>query len=150
MIQRVQTIFWLLGLIASASLFWLPFAGIDTTEHVYRISLDGVKSDAGEYLVNSWPVLVLGILIVIIQFLVIFQYKRRVLQMRMTMYNILLLAGWLIVGFLYARVAARMLEGTLQPAYVSIMPVVAIILNLLAWRGVRRDYLMLKAVDRIR
>lgn len=152
MIQRIQTIFWLLGMMSVGSLFFLPYVSIDTAGgESFDMFLKGVENARGnELLINAWPVLVLGIVIFLIHLFSIFQYKRRMLQMRSTMYNIILLAGWLVMGYVYADSAADSLAGNLQPEFISVMPVVAIILNLLAWRGVRRDYLMLKAVERIR
>lgn len=149
MIQRIQTIFWLLGLVAASSLFFFPFASIDTGgQDAVTMVLNGLKGSESE--VSSWPVLALGIIIVLIQLVIISQFRKRMLQMRLTIYNILLMIGWIVAGYFYADHAASLLNGQLQPEFISVMPVVAIILNILAWRGVRRDYLMLKAVDRIR
>ena len=70
--------------------------------------------------------------------------------MRVTGYNMILLGGLLGLGYFYAWRGLNEIGGELELTFYTIMPVIAFIFNLLAWRGVRRDYLMLKAVDRIR
>lgn len=70
--------------------------------------------------------------------------------MRLTVYNMILMVGLIGLGLYYALQGAKELSGDLKLTFFTIMPVIAFILSLLAWRGVRRDYLMLKAVERIR
>jgi len=70
--------------------------------------------------------------------------------MRLIVYNLILIVGLIGIGYYFAQQGANELAGSIKLAPFTIMPVVAFILSLIAWRGVRRDYLMLKAVERIR
>lgn len=151
MIQRIQTIFWLLAELAIATAFFFPIASLINRNPAVELWLTGYKEVGSELVVfPTWPLFGLCAIILILTFVTIFLFKHRVLQMRLTIYNILLTIGLVGLGIFYGFYGARELEGEVRMQFISIMPVVAVVLNILAWRGVRRDYYMLKAVDRIR
>jgi hypothetical protein len=151
MIQRIQTVFWLFAGIAIGLIFFFPMAMLTGESLDAHLWLKGyVESGSNDVLYSTWPLTVLSYLILLLTIFIIFQYKRRVLQLRLTIYNILLIIGLCGLAVFYSLSGAQELNGEIELSYFSIMPVIAIILNLLAWRGVRRDYLLLKAVDRIR
>ena len=152
MIQRIQTLFFLLSAIATGLMLVNPLLGIELPDGGLAILFaDAVKySGSGKIIVQAIPLLILISIITLISLVTIFLFKRRMLQMRLTVYNLILLAGLLVLGYYYARQGVKQTGGSIELMFYSIMPVVAFILSLLGWRGVRRDYLMLKAVERIR
>ena len=142
----------LLSAVATGILIFMPLASIEVVggESGFMYA-DAIKSaGAGETILPCIPLLFLISLITTISLVCISLYKRRLIQMRLTVYNMILMVGLLVFGYYYARQGANEISGDIQATFYTIMPVVAFILSLLAWRGVRRDYLMLKAVDRIR
>ena len=150
MIQRIQTIFWLMGAISIALLFVAPIANL-TGSMDLEFWLNGFYSSGSEeYVRPTWVLGVLASIIILISLLTISLFKKRELQMRLTIFNTILIVGLIGLGVFFALNAANDFDCTLKTEYYSVMPLVAIIFNLLAWRGTRKDYLMLKAVDRIR
>ena len=152
MIQRIQSLFWLLGSIASGLMLFNPVLRINVSGGDSGLLYAGsLKSEvSGEVIISSIPLFSLVLIIVLIGLVCIFLFQKRVLQMRLTVYNMILLVGLLALGYYYAWRGLNEIGGELELTFYTIMPVIAFIFNLLAWRGVRRDYLMLKAVDRIR
>lgn len=108
------------------------------------------SAGAGEAVLSSMPLFFLIAMVTAISVITIFIYKKRVLQMRITVYNMILMIGILVLGYYYASQGAKELSGEIKLLFYSVMPVISFILSLLAWRGIRRDYLMLKAVERLR
>lgn len=152
MIQRIQTLFFLLSAVASGLMLFNPLLAIELQDSASAILFaDAVKyAGSGKVVVQALPLLALVAIITLISVATIFLFKKRMLQMRLTVYNLILMLGLIVLGYYYARQGVKETGGTLQLTYYTIMPVIAFILSILGWRGVRRDYLMLKAVERIR
>ncbi len=151
MIQRIQSIFLLLAFVAIASLRFGHAVTISGSGGEAGLFLDSVRyiSDGSEIL-STWPLAFLVAVILAMNLLVIFMYKRRPLQMRLCIYSLILMAGLLVLGYYYTIQAQNELGGSSQLEFYSIMPIIGMILNFLAWRAIRKDDLMLKAIDRIR
>lgn len=141
----------MLSIIAMSLLFFYPIAIIESSAQSAEYWLSGIKNvDSGELVLATWPVMILAVIVILISVITVFIYKKRVVQMRLSVYNILLIIGMLAIAILFGKQGSELINGQISLEYFSVMPGIAIIFNFLAWRGIRRDYLMLKAVDRIR
>jgi len=82
----------------------------------------------------------------------IFKYKNRLTQMKLGMLNTLLLAGLLITTTYYAYyVGEEMIKGAAGEREAAFyIPFLALILNALAHRFIRRDEQLVRSVDRLR
>lgn len=125
--QRVQTLYLALATALIASLFFCDKA-------------EGVS------FVSYWPYLVLIILITLLDILALTTWKFRVFQVRTTVLAALLtvaLQAWLVVDFI--------VTGNVPLFHVpAIFPLVAIILDILAARGIWADELMVRSASRLR
>ena len=125
--QRVQTLYLALATALIASLFFCDKA-------------EGVS------FVSYWPYLVLIILIILLDILALTTWKFRVFQVRTTVLAALLtvaLQAWLVVDFI--------VTGNDPLFHVpAIFPLVAIILDILAARGIWADELMVRSASRLR
>ncbi len=152
MLQRPQTLYLLGVCILSLFLLTGPIAmfTLDGSEYVLKYS--GVFELDGDKLgVATWPLSVFFILVMVLTFFNIFFYKNRIRQMRVCIFLILLYAGMVGMIFYYIAVANHQLDGaqTLHKWRI-IIPPIALILNYLAFRRIRRDELLVKTYDRIR
>lgn len=156
MIQRIQTLYLLLsGLLMLIPLF-LPVLAVVVPDlgAVYRMGSVGMESPDGSrsILYSTWALFGLNILIPILSFVGIFLYNKRGLQMRVTMFNLILKAGF------YALLAFYVLQfqGSLDAvSEISIRPWVAVplvcmILDYLAHRGIAIDDRTIRYMDRLR
>ncbi|MDR0745895.1 MAG: DUF4293 domain-containing protein [Mediterranea sp.] len=149
MIQRIQTLYLLLVvglLIVSMCLPLGYFTGAGAVARTFTPL--GIR--AGDVFQPFWGLFCILLLSSIIALATIFLYKRRMLQIRMTIFNTLLL-----IGFYFAFIAfCLMLKGdpdvSFRIHWALCLPLVGVILNYLAIRAIGRDEVLIKAVDRLR
>ena len=125
--QRVQTLYLAISTALIAAMFFCNKAG--------DISF-----------VSYWPYLVLLVVITLLNILALTTYRFRVFQVRTAVLAALVTLGlqaWLVVDFV--------LSGN-DPLFhvAAIFPLVAVILDVLAARGIRADELMVRSSDRLR
>ena len=150
MIQRIQSVYLLLVAILLVVALCLPvgqFIGPDgIAAHVFKPL--GVTLADGNFQ-STWGLF--GILMVstIVAVATIFLYKNRMLQIRMTIFNSLLLVGYYIAALAF-YFALKNDENMFRIGWALCLPLVSIILNILAIRAIGRDEVMVKAADRLR
>jgi hypothetical protein len=147
MIQRIQTVYLLVAGLLTATLFKLDFAEILVNDELHIFNAKGIFS--GENMIfDGLPVMVFIGLITLLHFVAIFMYKKRIRQIRLVVFTIILLLG-LIGLFFYFTYAAF---NSPQVAYKVPMafPLVAIILDYLAIRGIGKDEALIRSLNRIR
>ncbi|MBN1250666.1 MAG: DUF4293 domain-containing protein [Bacteroidales bacterium] len=152
MIQRIQTIFLLASLILIFLIFWFPLAGLivdDSYQFLFRYR--GIYEIHSELIaISSLPLAILFAIILILNLISIFLYKNRILQMRISILNILLMIG--SVGLIYFYIWIAKTELNVIPRYtlISIFPFISAILTYLAFRAINKDQKLVKSLDRIR
>ena len=135
MIQRIQTVYLLIvtGLLITAMCLPMGYFTDTMGEHPFKaLGMD----------VN-------GAFQSIVAFATIFLYKNRMLQIRMSIFNSLLLVGYYIAFFAF-YFALKNDENLFRIGWALCLPLVSIILNILAIRSIGRDEVMVKAADRLR
>ena len=151
MIQRIQSLFLLASLCFLVPLFFVPIADLlyDTGE-MFTFNFSGFcLVEAGQTSCkNEFSIMASAILICALNLVTIFMYKNRLLQIRLCIYNILLLFGLTGVSFfvLYNIPNAEPAAFRLPVVF----PVVSVILHYLAFRAIRRDHFMVEALSRLR
>ena len=152
MIQRIQSVFLLASLCFLIPMFFAPVAElVYETGEVLTFDFTGFYlSEAGTTtrISNQYSIMAFGILICALNFIIILMYKSRMLQLRLCIYNILLLAGIAGVTFFVMYNVQNVQDVSFRLPVV--FPAVAIILHYLAFRGIRKDELMVQAMSRIR
>mgnify|MGYP006303265229 FL=1 len=154
MIQRIQTLFLFLAAVAIGDMFFFPFAEMITLKgEIYMFWFDGLRpaeQNIPGVFVDTLPLIILMGLSGIIPLINIFLYKKRVLQMRLCIFDILLMAGLLGLEYFYLDHARDLVDATIHYNFPVILPVAGIILLYLAFRGIRKDELLIKSIDRLR
>ena len=152
MLQRVQTLYLLGDFILIVLMFAGPIADFSTEAGVLSMKHSGIFNSQGEKMqLSTWPLTLFFSLVAALSFLNIFSYKNRVRQMRLCIFLILVSFGMVGIMFYYTWVSGSKFETT-QTLYQwrFVIPPIAIVLLYLAFRGIRKDELMVKAYDRIR
>ncbi len=152
MLQRVQTLYLLGVFILIVLMFTGPIADFSTGAGVLSMKHSGIFNSQGEKMqLSTWPLTLFFSLVAALSFLNIFSYKKRVRQMRLCIFLILVSFGMVGIMFYYTWVSGIKFETT-QTLYQwrFVIPPIAIVLLYLAFRGIRKDELMVKAYDRIR
>jgi hypothetical protein len=149
MIQRIQTVYLLLvvGLLIVAMCLPLGYF-TDAGAVVCTFTPLGIR--AGDVFQSSWGLFCILLLSSMVALATIFLYKHRMLQIRMTIFNTLLLIGFYLVFIAFYLALKRDAGTSFRIGWALCLPLIAIILNYLAMRAIGRDEVLVKAVDRLR
>lgn len=154
MIQRIQTLFLLLSLICTSMFFFFPFAEfIDSTGEISaNIDIMGIHFSDGSAAKNisTISVLILILIINLVTFISIFTYKKRMLQMRFSFFNIILQIGSIALIVYCSIQTSKNIEMDLLLGFLVTLPFVAAILTFLAIRAIGKDELLVRSINRIR
>lgn len=153
MIQRKQTIFLLLAVVAFVVCLALPVAMVvpemlGQTMAVYNL---GVVDANGSFNFSSVPLFVLLAVACVLSFVAIFLYHNRSLQARLCTTVLVLLSAWYAYYALCAfGVLLDLGTGSFHMSFAGMLPAVAMILLVLARKGVLDDEKLVRAADRLR
>ncbi|MEY1638046.1 DUF4293 domain-containing protein [Tenuifilum osseticum] len=155
MIQRIQSLFLLASVILLSILMYNPFASfiVEPQMAKYTLGVFGLSVVDGstvEKVQSIWFLLGFIIAVLLISFVTIFLYHRRLLQIRLCVLTIVMLVG--LQGVMYYVVYAYGENLNSKPSYnlVFIFPLIAAILNFLALRAIARDEALIRSLDRLR
>ncbi|MEN6457122.1 MAG: DUF4293 domain-containing protein [Prolixibacteraceae bacterium] len=147
MIQRIQTVYILLSAILIGLLFSLPFAEIAHHDQLFLFDVRGiVRNDTVQE--NGLPLGLLIGLLLILHVYTLFIYKKRILQIRILVFSIILMIG--LFGLFYFFTYYTFNDAQISFKMGVIFPLVAVILDYLAIRNIGKDETLIRSADRIR
>jgi peptidoglycan/LPS O-acetylase OafA/YrhL len=155
MLQRVQTIYLLAATVLMSLMLFLPLAEIAAEgTGIYEVLSKGwyiTGGESAEPVMFTWPVFILVLFLTMLPLINIILYKKRKLQIRICIYSIILAFGLIGLIYYYFVIGIRPLD---EPAYAlsvpMVLPAIFIILIYLAFRGIRKDEILVRSLDRIR
>ena len=155
MIQRIQTLYLFIVVVLSCFSLFLPVAGLFVPEEALKYIVDFkgiflVKTTGNQFVENVWALTALSTIIPLIAFVTIFLFKNRFLQIRLMIFNIVLMAGFYGLLFIYLWIAGEKLHADWFLEIVSAFPLVNIVLSILAIRATGKDIALIKSLNRIR
>ena len=137
MIQRIQSLWLLLAALVNSAIFYFDiFRSTDGNVHI-RIA-------------DHYPSMLFGILIVVLPVLAIFMFKNRKRQLAYVYISLLATLGFLALQLW--RVKTYLATTPVAGNYFigSVLPAVAIILLIMARRGISKDEKLVRSTDRLR
>ncbi|MDR2084085.1 MAG: DUF4293 domain-containing protein [Bacteroidales bacterium] len=158
MIQRKQTLFLLIAVVALILMPFFPIAKY-YGDFSFVLNLFSFKDLTGESPFSSVyniPLIVVWGLTLLLSIITILLYKKRNLQLRLTSIAIGLIMVFLLLVFIYYT---PMIErefkafdiSTVYSDCISIyLPIIVFIFLILAYRFINKDIKMIKSLDRIR
>lgn len=162
MIQRIQSVYLLLIVIFQSLLFATALATFSSYETSFNLSLMGfykLSSAGHELLINSYALMAVNILLILFTLFIIFSFKNRKKQMRFAAFNFLLLSGFIVLMFYSYDNAKSFLDLSFnnQGEELSttfgigmILPLLSLVCNFLALKGIKKDEELVRSADRIR
>ena len=149
MIQRIQSIYLLVVTILTIVCMCSPVGSIiaNTNEisefgNLFITIPDGTKDYA------PWALFVILLVVAILSFGTIFLFKKRILQIRLTIFNSVMLIGYYLALIAYIFMLAE--DTSFTPSWTICLPLISIILNWLAIRAIGADEALVRAYDRLR
>lgn len=158
MIQRIQSLFLLLAIVALLLIGAFPIAKFYSQTGIYVLNLFELESLTPDNVIPfvSWflyPLLALVLALVVLNVVAFISFKNRVKQIKLTQIAFLLNVI-LIVGLLFYYIPTieenTATSSNYQGAYSIYLPLVALIFTLLAQRFIRKDEKLVRSVDRLR
>ena len=147
MIQRIQTAYLLVAGLLTASLFKLNFAELVVNGEFHVFNVMGIFN--GDKMVfDGLPVMIFIGLIALLHIVAIFMYKKRIRQIRFIVFTIILLLG--LTGLFFYFIYAGFNDPKVAFKIPMAFPLIAVILDYLAIRGIGKDEALVRSLDRIR
>lgn len=128
MIQRIQTLYLLVCFVLTAVCMYFEFTADN----------------------HPWALTAIMGLTGVLEFMAIFLYRRRALQMRVCTFCIILLVGWYMAMVAFAYIQGEGLVGEYRPQVWAAIPAINAILLYLAFRGILHDEILVRSLDRLR
>lgn len=156
MIQRVQSFYLLLATVLMSFLAFSSYAELVLPDgqkltffaHVIRTTTNQEITSVYQH---TFPVIAFILLSCILSFGNIFLFSKRIWQLRICLINMMVLVLLLGIMFLYYCLARfSLVTMTNAFKFPSIFPIIALLLNFLAFRNIRNDEVLVNSYKRIR
>ena len=128
MLQRIQTVYLLVCFALTAACMY------------FECTAEG----------HPWALTAIMGLTGLLDFMDIFLFRQRALQMRVCTFCIILLVGWYAVLIAFAFLQGDGLVGAYRPKLWAAIPAINAILLYLAFRGILHDEMLVRSLDRLR
>ena len=147
MIQRIQTVYLFFATLVVGSMFFFDFAELAVDGEFMIFNAMGIFNGDIE-VISGLPVQFFLGLITLLNFSIIFLFKKRILQIRVTVFTIILLFGLLALLFYFIYISFE--NASIAFKIPLAFPLVAVILDYLAIRGIGKDEALIRSMNRIR
>lgn len=155
MIQRIQTVYLLIIVILSSLTLFFPMVSfmpkdIDL-QPLYELKQMNLVGTGDVYSnLTTWTLFVLTLFIPLIALITIFLYKKRILQISLTVANMILMVGYYVLLAIAIWSISDKLNADWHVQFTVIFPLINIILAYLALRGIIKDEALVRSLDRLR
>ena len=149
MIQRIQSVYLLVVTILMVICMCSPIGSIITNANeISELGNLCITFPDGTKDYSPWALFVILLVVAALSFVTIFLFKKRMLQIRLTIFSSVVLIGYYMALVAYLFMLAE--DTTFSASWTICMPFAALILNWLAIRGIGADEALVKAYDRLR
>ena len=154
MVQRIQTVYLLIIVALTTATLFMPLASVRMNDIFFSFNASGLNTltKPSELVYPTWALMALTAVIALIACITIFLYKNRMLQIRLCVFNAILLLGFygLFTFFLLKIVdlTDSIHAGNMRIALV--FPLICLILDYLAIRNIGADEMLVRSLDRLR
>lgn len=154
MIQRKQTLFLLLAAAVIIPLYFMPFATFMYGSSEFEIFVRGLKEVSTGSCDTDWLTYSVLWVATLLPIITICLFKKRKIQIVLCLVQILILATLtgLVISYVtgYNRVISTESASALVWSWICVTPIVSIVSTFFAYRGITRDELLIKSLNRIR
>lgn len=154
MIQRIQTVYLLIITILMITILFLPLANLMIGNDYFTFDATGLSattSEQAELIYPSWALFALSAVIALIAMITIFLFRKRILQIRLCIFNALLMIGFYGL-FVYQIWDIKQTVDSVEffGKIALTFPLICLVLNYLAIRNIGADEVLVRSLDRLR
>ena len=115
MLQRIQTVYLLIIMALTIAILFLPLAVLQSGDQLFTFDATGISTMAAqpELIYPTWGLFALTIVISLLALLTIFLFKKRILQIRICVFNAILMLGF--YGDILIKFEDRLFFSVNQP-----------------------------------
>jgi len=154
MIQRIQTLYLLIISVLSVVMLFLPLAVFQRGNELFSFDASGLSSMIGkpELIYPAWAMFILVAVIALLALITIFLYRKRMLQIRLCIFNAFLMIGFYCLFAFYVHVIKQQIgsEISMSIKFALSFPLINIVLDYLAIRNIGADEALIRSLNRLR
>ena len=154
MIQRIQTVYLIIVVALSTAMLFMPLAVVQIDSLLYSFEVTGLNTmtSPSELVFTTWALMALSILICIVAFKAIFLFKKRMLQIRLCIFNAILLIGFYgLFAFFCWKIPDLSSNFHFSSVRVALLfPFISLILTYLAIHNIGVDEMLVRSLNRLR
>ncbi len=151
MIQRIQSVYLFLAAACAVVCLCMPVGhfhrdgiGLADFYNLWLSMADGTR------VLAPWAMFALLVLAASASFVAIFLFRRRMFQVRLSVFGGLILAGYYVVFGVFVHVFKSRYDADFTLSWTAAFPAVGLILDYLAFRNIMKDELIVRSLDRLR
>jgi hypothetical protein len=132
-------------------MLFMPLAALQTGDAFYTFDVFGVSAVATSQIVYpAWGLFVLVALISLLALITVFLYKKRMLQIRLCVFNAILMLGFYGFFVYLIVVMKQQSDVSVGVRFALSFPVICLILDYLAIRNIGADETLVRSLERLR
>ncbi len=149
MIQRIQSVYLLVVTILMIVCMCSPIGSIlSGDQQISTFTNLFIALPDGSKVYDPFALFAILLIIAATSFVTIFLFKKRMLQIRLTIFSSIMLIGYYLALAAYILMLAE--ETSFSASWTICLPFIGIVLNWLAIRSIGADEALVKAYDRLR
>jgi len=154
MIQRIQSLYLLISSIIISFLIYSPLAFVIMPENnVSKLYSYGLKNISNSILtidINPVPLIILSVVAAMLGLITIFLYKKRKIQIWLSILNIIILLIISGLTIYYCSFLSINYNAQVNYTITAIFPFISVILLFLSIKAIQKDEKLIRSIDRIR
>ena len=166
MIQRIQTLYLLTVVILGTVLYFMPVVAFTTpyeagVQRMFELGAGGLVEQTDDYsftgrhleqvtLAGTWALAVATLLIPLLAGVIIFLYKKRILQARLCIFLAMFSLGYYGVLGVFVWYGKREVAADWDILFGACIPLICFVLTLMSARQILKDEAKVRAADRLR
>ncbi len=155
MIQRIQSVYLLIVVALACCTLFMPSvdfmpADVELQSRYTLKFMNLVGEGFSDSNISTWLLFLLSAIVPAVALVTIFLYKKRPLQISLTIGNIILMVGYYVLLGIVVWTFADRLNATWHLHFAVVFPLINAILSYLALRGIIKDEALVRSLDRLR
>ena len=150
MLQRIQTVYLLLASICMVVSLLTNLAVFTVGGEIVNFEAMGFYLNE-EIIFSTWGLFIIGNITAVLSVLIVFIYKKRMLQIRLAGMNLFIILGYYgLIAFYFLKRNTEVVSTFENVGIGMITPFVAIVFTYLAIRKIGADEALIRSLNRIR
>ena len=150
MLQRIQTVYLLLASICMVVSLLTNLAIFTVSGEIVNFEAMGFYLNE-EIIFSTWGLFIIGNISAVLSVLIVFIYKKRMLQIRLAGMNLFIILGYYgLIAFYFLKRNTEVVSTFENVGIGMITPFVAIVFTYLAIRKIGADEALIRSLNRIR